>query len=245
MNNKKDVYIIYDSGSGGITVLNEIIKQNIQSHFIYFADTKHSPYGNKEKKYVIDIVLNNFIQLKKEYNILGVIMACNTAAILTKNLLEPLLNVKVFSISEYILDTIKTRKKVYLLGTKLTVDSGYFVSNNPQSEVIQKQCPSFAPFIDSHAYNDPYLRYKTTKDELCGFQIDDGEELILACTHFPFLSREIKELYRGKVIVTDPSEGFVGSIKEYLIQTYFSVEFVSTGHSVNVDKVCFVQKKTV
>ena len=69
---------IYDSGIGGLSVLHRALKKMPEAEFIYYADTKHVPYGEKTreqiKEYVEEVL--NFL-IAKEVD--AIVIACNTA----------------------------------------------------------------------------------------------------------------------------------------------------------------------
>src|SRR5947208_158274 len=69
---------IFDSGIGGLTVLHQALKKLPTENFIYYADSKHVPYGEKSKEEVLEYVLDAaaFLVNKK---IKALVLACNTA----------------------------------------------------------------------------------------------------------------------------------------------------------------------
>ena len=76
---------IYDSGIGGLSVLHRALKKMPEAEFIYYADTKHVPYGEKTREQIkgyVEEVLNFLIA--KEVD--AIVIACNTAtSVATKN----------------------------------------------------------------------------------------------------------------------------------------------------------------
>lgn len=78
MSEKRNIGI-FDSGIGGITVLEEIIKILPKENYIYYSDSKNNPYGNKTKKEVIEIseeIVKYFIKRNCKVIVIG----CNTAS---------------------------------------------------------------------------------------------------------------------------------------------------------------------
>ena len=70
---------VFDSGLGGLTVLNAIIKQLKGAEIFYIADTLYAPYGdkNKDEIFLRSEKITNF--LLKNYEIDALVIACNTA----------------------------------------------------------------------------------------------------------------------------------------------------------------------
>ena len=69
---------VFDSGVGGISVLQAMIRVLPQEHFIYYGDTANAPYGTKKTEEVIDCVRKVTDRLL-ERNIKALVIACNTA----------------------------------------------------------------------------------------------------------------------------------------------------------------------
>jgi glutamate racemase len=143
----KEVYIVYDSGVGGLTVLKEILEKNINANFVYIGDTKNAPYGNKTENQIKEFVRKNIEIIKLKYKINGIIMACNTAAIIAKEYIERELGIKVYPISE-VSRSLSNESKTLILTTEATKKSGFFES---QFATV-KSCSSFVPLIESYKY---------------------------------------------------------------------------------------------
>ena len=75
-----DTVAIIDSGIGGISILNQMIKHNISKNYIYFADNLNMPYGNKSKEFVKNRILEIVNYLQTEFNVKYIVLACNTAS---------------------------------------------------------------------------------------------------------------------------------------------------------------------
>ena len=69
---------VFDSGIGGLSVLNQIIKLLPNEKYIYYADTDNVPYGLKTKEQILEYVENaiDFLNSKK---VKAIVVACNTA----------------------------------------------------------------------------------------------------------------------------------------------------------------------
>ena len=68
---------VFDSGIGGISVLNELIARMPSENYIYFADTANFPYGKKSKAELFDIG-KGIISQFDEKNAKALVIACNT-----------------------------------------------------------------------------------------------------------------------------------------------------------------------
>ena len=69
---------VFDSGVGGISVLQELIKVMPNENYIYLGDSKHAPYGTKPLETVRKLTFDNVKKLLDE-GAKGLVVACNTA----------------------------------------------------------------------------------------------------------------------------------------------------------------------
>ena len=96
MDNQKPIGI-FDSGIGGLTVLNELQKILPHENFIYYADTRHLPYGDKSKEEIIsysEYIVKYFI----ENDVKAIVIACGTASALAFETLKNDYDVPIFNV---------------------------------------------------------------------------------------------------------------------------------------------------
>ena len=86
LNKLSPTIAIVDSGIGGISVLNKLIKRYQSGNYIYFADNLYMPYGTKSKAEIKERILNIIDNLKQNYQVDMIIIACNTASSVLKNI---------------------------------------------------------------------------------------------------------------------------------------------------------------
>jgi glutamate racemase len=68
----------FDSGIGGITVLHQALKILPYEDYLFYADTKHVPYGEKSKEEVREYIIKS-VEFIAEHNVKALVIACNTA----------------------------------------------------------------------------------------------------------------------------------------------------------------------
>ena len=76
---KNEAIGIFDSGIGGVTVLNEILKILPNENYIYYSDSKNNPYGDKSDKEINEIC-ENIVKFLIEKRCKAIVIACNTAS---------------------------------------------------------------------------------------------------------------------------------------------------------------------
>ena len=113
---------MFDSGIGGLTVLNEYIKLMPNENYIYYADTKHLPYGNKTKEEIISYA-ENIVEYFISKNVKAIVIACGTASSLAYEHLKRKYDIPIFDI---ITPTVKnvTAKSIGIIATQGSVNSG-------------------------------------------------------------------------------------------------------------------------
>ncbi|ETZ18149.1 Glutamate racemase [Borrelia duttonii CR2A] len=88
MNNLEDVIVIFDSGIGGLAYFEYISKRLFNRNYIYVADNKNFPYGDKSSNFILNEFLELISKLREIYNIVSIVVACNTASISVYNKLN-------------------------------------------------------------------------------------------------------------------------------------------------------------
>ena len=212
---------IFDSGLGGLTVVNAIMKQLPGYDLLYFGDTARTPYGTKSQKTVIGYSFENTdFLIKKGAEI--IIIACNTASSVATLGLSEKYNIPIFEvITPAVEDALIVSKKhrIGIIGTRATVNSNIYKikiqAKDPDAHVYSNACPLLVPLVEEGWMKKPETRMIIKKylHPLKGRQIDT---LILGCTHYPLLKDIIQQKIGKRVKIIDSSLSVAAQIKEYL-----------------------------
>lgn len=118
---------IFDSGIGGTSIFKEIHSLLPAEHFIYLADSKHAPYGNKTKDEIVHLSIKN-TELLLDEGCKIIVVACNTATTNAISYLREKYEVPFIGIEPAIKPAaLKTRTKVVgILATRGTLSSQLF-----------------------------------------------------------------------------------------------------------------------
>jgi glutamate racemase len=215
---------VFDSGIGGLTVAHAIKQLLPNESMVYFGDTAHLPYGDKSEAaiqaYSIKIA---DVLLKKGCKV--IVIACNSASSAAYELLKEYVpSVEIINVIDPMVTLVVSQSKgknVGLIGTKRTVQSGVYARKieeaNRQITLHSLATPLLVPMIEegffenqiSHEIIDQYL-----SDPL----LKNIESLILACTHYPLIKKEIKGYYKNQITILDSSEVVAQALKSYLLQ---------------------------
>ena len=214
---------IFDSGIGGLTVAHAIKKMLPLEHLIYFGDTAHLPYGDKSEAaiqaYSIRIA---DILLQKGCKV--IVIACNSASSAAYELLQEyvrrdthIINV-IDPMVNYVTQNFQNRT-VGLIGTKRTVQSGVYLKKiqeaNKNITLKSLATPLLAPMIEEGFFNNQ-ISHEIIAQYLSDAELEGIEALILACTHYPLIKKEIQNFYTEKIKILDSSEVVAIALKEYL-----------------------------
>ena len=215
---------IYDSGTGGLTVAKAIAEALPQESFIYFGDTAHLPYGDKSKesielysKRISDFLVGKGCKL--------IIIACNTASAHAFSTLEkrhpsiPIVNV-VDPTVKYCA-THKNYEKIGVIATKGTVTSRIYPRKikkiDPNLKVVQNATPLLAPMIEEGFFNNS-ISQTIINSYLSAKNFKNINALILACTHYPLIKKEVESFFNNSVSVIDSASVVADVTKNILIK---------------------------
>ena len=163
---------IFDSGVGGLTVLKELLKY--PNEYYYFGDNINIPYGTKTK-YELQILSSKIIDFLLSKDIDMIIIACGTISSTVYNYLKNKYNILIYDIISPTLNYLKD-KIYFTFATSMTCKSKMF--NN------SIECPLLVPLIEANQDATNILKEYLNNVPL-------NSNLVLGCTHYPFLTNEI------------------------------------------------------
>lgn len=224
INVKKEQPIgIFDSGIGGLTVAHAIKKMMPDENLIYFGDTAHLPYGDKSEAaiqaYSIKIA---DVLLKKNCKV--IVIACNSASSAAYELLKEYVqhSVKVINVIDPMVNWVSENFHdctVGLIGTKRTIQSGIYAKKISAStrhiKLHSLPTPLLVPMIEEGFFNNK-ISHDIIEAYLRDPQLENIDALILGCTHYPLIRKEISDFYKGHVKVLDSSEVVAKALFEHL-----------------------------
>jgi len=213
---------IFDSGSGGLTIWNEIHNILPNENMIYLADSKNSPYGEKTKEEIVALSFKN-----TEYLIDNgcklVVVACNTASTNAVAELRAHFKIPFIRIQPAIKPAaLQTKTKtIGILATRGTLTSELFYENTKQFaqgvEVVEQVGEGIVTLIEAGKLNSPEM-----SSLLEGYllpMLEKGiDHLVLGCTHYPLLIPQISAHTGHKISILDSGEAVARQTKNILIQ---------------------------
>ena len=202
----KDSYMaVLDSGIGGISVLERLIKLLPNEKFLYFGDNKNAPYGNKSEKELLLLTLNNLNYLFK-YRVKQIVFACNTLSVKVLPLLHNYINHDI-DISYYgtmppiELSTKNPNEKTILLCTCATEE--FYKEKSGNSNLVIIGFSDLAKDIEENKFNLERVNFQKhlyKEIEKRRLKLDKIDNVILGCTHYHFIKNQILDHFRPKKI---------------------------------------------
>ena len=220
---------LFDSGIGGLSIMRALEALLPNEHFYYFADTVHMPYGSKSavdvERYSSQICA---FLLSKGVKLL--IVACHTASATALSSLQAHFPIPIIGMIEPTLQMLAKChpfKKVALLGTPATIRSNIYQREIEKRfenvEVIALSCPELEEKIE-RGDKDIQTLIKHYVAPLLGQKVD---VLILGCTHYSHIQREIEEELDQETRVLNPCM----AVAEEACRLYEKPDMPSNGHT--------------
>ena len=216
---------IFDSGIGGLTVAHAIKKLLPNENMIYFGDTAHLPYGDKSEAAIqaYSIKIANVL-LQKGCKV--IVIACNSASSAAYELLKEYVrrDTHIINVIDPMVALVANEFKgrnIGLIGTKRTVQSGVY---HKKIEELKQQItlhslatPLLAPMIEEGFFNNQ-ISHEIIAQYLGDPTLNGIEALILACTHYPLIKKEISQFYNGHMKILDSSEVVAEALQKHLAE---------------------------
>lgn len=215
---------IFDSGVGGLTVAKAVVDQLPYESIIYFGDTVHLPYGDKSAgviqnyaKRIADFLLERGVKL--------ILIACNSASAAAYEMLQgyvgdQALLVNVIDPVTRFLSENHARKRVGLIGTKLTVQSGVYhrklINLASQIDFHALATPLLVPMIEEQFFEHNKSMDVVLAEYLSDPMLQDIEALVLGCTHYPVIRKNITDFYRNRIDIIDTSKIVADEVRKVL-----------------------------
>ena len=190
---KKNIKIgIFDSGIGGATVLKEILKILPNENYIYYSDSFNNPYGDKSKEELKEIC-KKIINILIQKNCKAIVIACNTASTLSKDLREEYKQIPIIAIEpayKMVYD-YAFNKDTLVMATKRTIESNKFnnlLKNYNNNKTYLLPCIGLADAIEEA---DKEKIQEFMKKELAKYA-GKVQNVVIGCTHYALIKEEIK-----------------------------------------------------
>lgn len=212
----------FDSGLGGITVLKEAMTQLPHEQFLYYADTKHVPYGSKPKEDVKRFILDAAADIMRN-DIKALVVACNTATSIAIAELRVRYAIPIVGMEPAVKPAVEMNRplgrRVLVLATALTLrESKYHELVNRVDDlsiVDSLPLPELVPYCEALQFDEAVLA-DYFRRQFEPYDLNEYGTLVLGCTHYPFYRQLLAKLVPPHISIIDGSRGTVRRLRELL-----------------------------
>ena len=220
---------IFDSGYGGLTILDKIRNELPEYDYIYLGDNARTPYGTRS----FDVVYQYTSESVKKFFDMGchlVILGCNTASAKALRSIQqydlPLIDKErrvlgVIRPTVEVLDQVTVTKHVGMFATPGTVKSDSYRLEIqklfPSIRLTSEACPMWVPLIENNEHLSPGADYFVRQhiDNLLRIN-SEIDTIILGCTHYPLILPTILKFLPKHIRVITQGEIVAKSLRTYL-----------------------------
>ena len=218
---------VFDSGIGGLTVLRAFLRTLPEYDYLYLGDNARAPYGNKSLQVIYEYT-RQAVECLFQRGCVLIILACNTASAKALRSIQQewlpshypqnrVLGV-VIPLAES--GSEGTRDgRIGVIGTRATIESAVYEQElhklRADLKVYGLACPLLVPLVEEGWVGKPETNM-ILKKYLRRMKRNKVDTLILGCTHYPFLEKDIERIMGGNCRVLNGPEIIAQKLEDYL-----------------------------
>ena len=224
--------IFYDSGIGGISLLNKARSILPKERFVYFADNLNVPYGNRSTEELKKLTKANLKKVISETT-KAVVIACNT---ITSTVIEELRKsfpgVKILGIEPEVKTPLRYNlKNILLIGTKRTIEA---VSDKYPEQVTKLVADNLAKNIEENIFDKEKILWEIEKIKSTSKLPYDA--IVLGCTHYALVKDVFRYVFSDKIYIFDGTTGTIKNLSKSIKKEktgFGSVKLILTKENIN------------
>lgn len=206
---------IFDSGIGGLSVLHQALGELPEADFIYYADEKHVPYGEKTESQIREYI-EEIIEFMLDRQVDAIVIACNTATSVATKEYRSRFPVPIVGMEPAVKQAVelygKLPGRILVAATPLTI-AGDKLHNlvekvDRDEEVDLVALPGLVRFAEKGDFqSDEITDY--LREALKGFILEEYKAFVLGCTHFNYFKAYYKRIFPHSVRLVDGNAGTI------------------------------------
>ncbi|WP_198664892.1 glutamate racemase [Lewinella sp. IMCC34191] len=243
---------VFDSGIGGLSVANAISGLLPRESILYVADNANAPYGARTGGEVLDFSRRITDRLLSA-GVKMVVVACNTATSMAIDTLRELYPEVPFVGLEPAVKPAATGKRVGVMATAVTLRSPRYLALREKylagRSIWENPCVDLVPLIETYGPGSPQITQYLERLLSSAGPLDT---VVLGCTHYPLVGKDIAALLPEGARVIDPSGAAARQVERLLIkgqmlaldeQLPSRYDFVSTGGGVPLQRTLYTLER--
>lgn len=216
---------LFDSGVGGLTVLDAVARRLPAENLLYLGDTARLPYGTKSPE-TVRRYATRAVELLLSRDVKALVVACNTATALALDALAAMSPVPIVGVVEPgARAAVRAAREasgngpIAVLSTEATVASDAYGrairALDPFREVIHTACPLFVPLAEE-GWTENEVARAAAERYLAPVRASQARVAVLGCTHYPLLRKTIGEALGAETVLIDSAESVAAALQEML-----------------------------
>ncbi|WP_343154213.1 glutamate racemase [Buchnera aphidicola] len=247
--------LIFDSGVGGLSILENIKNNFPKINYIYLLDNEGFPYGEKKESFIIQRSINIINTIQKLYPINIVIIACNTASTISLSILKKHFDIPIIGVLPSLTKAKKITKNniIGFIATKATIKSVYtqnilskyihyekikVIATNKLAEIAEKKIKKL-PISN--------LELKKVFNSWI-ISISQPDTIYLGCTHFTFLKNEIQNIFKKPINFVETHDKVTRMVKKFFLNNKYNQKikkniFLYSKNNIEPNQLFWILKK--
>lgn len=229
---------VFDSGLGGLTVLSALQKQLPNSAFLYFADTRFLPYGDRSETFLRErgVAISQHLE---QLGCQAIVIACNTATAAAAESIRAQCNLPVVALEPAVKPAValSQKQRIGVIATTRTIDSQRFrrllENYASKSQVITQACPGLAEAIETDGPNSAVVG-QLLDQYICPLANADIDVLVLGCTHYPLVKQAIAARLGEHVQMVDSGEAVARQVERRILENGHTPQQASAHQALHI-----------
>lgn len=244
---------IFDSGIGGLSVLHRAYRMLPDTRFIYYADEKHVPYGEKTPEQIRAFIGDIFdFMIKNGAD--AIVIACNTATSAVTREYRDSFPVPIIGMEPAVKKAVDLYgdedRRILVAATPITIKGEKLhrlIERVDRRGIVDMiELPGLVRLAESGTFDSPEADGYLEKT-LSGFRLPEYGTVVLGCTHFNYFKRSFQRVFGGNVRFVDGNEGTINQVKRMLPnkperESEPGTEFYYSGEPVNRAQMEFINR---
>lgn len=213
---------VMDSGVGGISVLKHVHALLPHEDLIYFADSKHAPYGSKTADEITArcMQITDFLLQK---NVKAIVVACNTATAAAIDELRETFDIPIIGMEPAVKPAAEASRNgvIGVLATVGTLKSAQFAalleSYGRNVKVVTQACVGLVECIERGELDTPETK-ALIRQYTMPLLAEGADTIVLGCTHYPFVKEAIREIVGENISLIDTGAAVAKQLKRQLVE---------------------------
>ncbi len=198
---------VFDSGIGGLSVVNALRSYLPAEDIIYFADSAHCPYGERDEEFILHRSFE-IARLLIERGVKLLVVACNTACAVALDALRASFEVEIVGLEPAVKPAVQMTKtgRIAVFATPRTIGSARLsrLIESHAAGILVDRVPA-AGWVDlvERGALEPQESIGQVKAVVSPAIARGNDVFVLGCTHYPFLEPAIRQITGGSIHLVD------------------------------------------